>query len=151
MNLESRINDDIKEAMLSRDKQKLDALRAVKAAILLSKTEKGSAGSGISDEVEIKILQKLVKQRKESSELYLSQGRDDLASEEIAQLQIIERYLPEKLSEVEVRKIIDGITAETGVVSIRDMGKVMGLASKRIAGKAENKMMADIIREKLNQ
>ncbi|MFU8842840.1 MAG: GatB/YqeY domain-containing protein [Bacteroidales bacterium] len=151
MDLESRINEDIKAAMRSREKNRLDALRAIKSSILLAKTEKGAAGDGLGDETGIKILQKLVKQRKESAELYTSQGREDLALEEIAQMQIIEKYLPEKLTGDEIHKIIDDIIAETGAGSIRDMGKVMGLASKKIAGKADNKKIADIIKEKLNR
>jgi uncharacterized protein len=151
MDLESRINEDIKAAMRSREKSRLDALRAIKSAILLAKTEKGAASDNVRDEAGIKILQKLVKQRKESAELYSLQGRDDLAEEEIAQMQIIEKYLPEKLDEDELRKIIDDIITETGASSIRDMGKVMGIAGKKIAGKADNKIIADIIKEKLNQ
>lgn len=151
MDLESRINEDIKAAMRSKDKNQLDALRAIKASILLAKTEKSSGGATIGDEAGIKILQRLVKQRKESADLYESQGRVDLAEEEKIQMQIIEKYLPEKMSDDELRKIIDGIISDTGAESIRDMGKVMGLASKIIAGKADNKIISDIIKEKLNQ
>ena len=151
MDLESRINEDIKAAMRSKDKNQLDALRAIKASILLAKTEKSAAGATIGDEAGIKILQRLVKQRNESADLYASQGRMDLAEEEKIQLLIIEKYLPEKMSDDELRKIIDGIIADTGAESIRDMGKVMGLASKIVAGKADNKIISDIIKEKLNQ
>jgi uncharacterized protein len=151
MDLESRINEDIKAAMRSKDKNQLDALRAIKASILLAKTEKSSAGATIGDEAGIKILQRLVKQRNESADLYASQGRMDLAEEEKIQMQIIEKYLPEKMSDDELRKIIDGIISDTGAASIRDMGKVMGQASKIIAGKADNKIISDIIKEKLKQ
>jgi uncharacterized protein len=150
MDLESRINEDIKAAMRLKDKTQLDALRAIKASILLLKTEKSTAGASIGEEAGIKILQRLVKQRSESAELYASQGRMDLAEEEKIQMQIIEKYLPEKMSMDELRKIIDKIITDTGAVSIRDMGKVMGPASKLIAGKADNKIIADMIREKLN-
>jgi uncharacterized protein len=114
MDLESRINEDIKAAMRSKDKNQLDALRAIKASILLAKTEKSSAGATIGDEAGIKILQRLVKQRNESADLYASQGRMDLAEEEKIQMQIIEKYLPEKMSDDELRKIIDGIISDTG-------------------------------------
>jgi uncharacterized protein len=114
MDLESRINEDIKAAMRLKDKNQLDALRAIKASILFAKTEKSTAGASIGDEAGIKILQRLVKQRNESAELYASQGRMDLAEEEKIQMQIIEKYLPEKMSMDELRKIIDKIISDTG-------------------------------------
>ena len=146
MSLEIIINDDIKAAMFAKDKKKLEALRAVKAAILLAKTEKGAEG-GIAEDAEMKILQKLVKQRKDSGELYASQGRDDLADEEFFQLAVIQKYLPEQMSEGEIRKVIEKIVAETGASSIKDMGKVMGMASKQLAGKADNKIIASLLKE----
>jgi len=149
MSLEQTINNDIKAAMLAKDKKKLDALRAVKSAILLAKTDKGSAGE-IAEDVEMKILQKLVKQRKDSAELYKSQGRNDLAEEENFQLSVIEKYLPEQMSEDDIKKVISEIISETGASSMKDMGRVMGMASKKLAGKADNKLIAAIVKELLS-
>jgi len=149
MSLEKLINDDIKAAMLARDKQKLEALRAVKSAILLAKTDKGGAGE-VEEDAEMKILQKLVKQRRESAEIYKQQGRAALAEEEIFQLAIIEKYLPAQMSEEDVKKIIKEIIAETGAASIKDMGRVMGLATKKLAGKADNKLISGLVKELLN-
>ncbi|MBM3435096.1 MAG: GatB/YqeY domain-containing protein [Bacteroidetes bacterium] len=148
MSLEQQINDDIKSAMLAKDKRKLEALRAVKAAILLAKTDKGSAG-GIETDAEMKILQKLVKQRRESADIYKQQNRADLVEEEEFQLLVISKYLPEQLSEEDVRKIIKETIAETGATSIKEMGKVMGAATKKLAGKADNRMISAIIKELL--
>ena len=150
MSLEKAINDDIKTAMLARDKKKLEALRAVKAAILLAKTDKGSEG-GISEIAEMSILQKLVKQRKDSAVLYQSQGRVDLAEEENFQLSIIEKYLPEQMSEDDVRQHIQDIITETGAGSMKDMGRVMGMTSKKLAGKTDNKLIAKIVKEQLGK
>lgn len=150
MSLEKSINNDIKAAMLSKDKRTLEALRAVKAAILLAKTDKGASGN-IAEDVEIRILQKLVKQRKESAELYKSQGRDDLTAEELFQVSVIEKYLPEQMSEEEIKKVIDEIISETGASSMKDMGRVMGMTTKKLAGKADNKLIASIVKELLNQ
>jgi uncharacterized protein YqeY len=150
MSLEKTINEDIKTAMLSKDKKKLEALRAVKAAILLAKTDKGSEG-GISENTEMNILQKLVKQRKDSAALYQSQGRTDLAEEENFQLSVIEKYLPEQMSEDEVRQHIQDIITETDAGSMKDMGRVMGMASKKLAGKTENKLIAAIVKEMLGK
>ncbi|MCD4747185.1 MAG: GatB/YqeY domain-containing protein [Bacteroidales bacterium] len=149
MTLEKAINEDIKAAMLSKDKKKLEALRAVKAELLLVKTGKDINSNLIPEEVEIKLLQKLVKQRKESAELYKSQNRDDLADVELFQASIIEKYLPEQMSEDELEKILENIISETGAQSIKDMGKVMGIANKQLAGKADNKTIAGIIKEML--
>ncbi len=150
MSLEKSINDDIKAAMLSRDKRKLEALRAVKAAILLAKTDKGSAGGEIEEDIEMKILQKLVKQRKESAEIYNQQGRKDLEEDELFQLSVINKYLPAQMSEEEASKIIIAIITETGAASIKDMGKVMGMATKKLAGKADNKLVSDLVKKLLN-
>jgi uncharacterized protein YqeY len=149
MSLEKLINDDIKTAMLAKDKRKLEALRAVKAAILLAKTDKGGAGE-IEEDAEMKILQKLVKQRRESAEIYKQQNRAELAEEEIFQLSVIEKYLPAQLSDEEVKKIIREIIAETGAASIKDMGRVMGLATKKLAGQADNKLISGLVKELLN-
>jgi len=148
MSLENKINEDIKAAMMARDKRKLEALRAVKSAILLAKTDKGSEGK-VAEDTEMKILQKLVKQRKESADLYETQGRKDLAEEESFQVSVIEKYLPEQLDENKIREIVSDIIAETGASSMKDMGKVMGVAAKRLAGKADNKTISQIVKEKL--
>lgn len=149
MSLEEQINSDIKSAMLARDKRTLEALRAVKAAILLAKTEKGSEGA-VGDDDEIKILQRLVKQRKDSADLYAEQGRNDLEDEERFQLSVIQKYLPEQLSEQEVRGIIERIIEECGASSMKDMGRVMGLATKQLSGKADNKLIASIVKTALS-
>lgn len=147
MSLEQIINDDIKKAMLAKDRQSLDALRAVKSAILLLKTEK--AGAEITPEVEMATLQKLVKQRKESADLYKSQGRDDLYADEVAQLEVISKYLPEQMSEEEIKKQVQMLMTENGLTTIKDMGRLMGLASKAFAGKADNKVVAAIVKSLL--
>ena len=151
MSLEVDINNDIKAAMLAKDKKRLEALRAVKAAILMARTEKGSDGGEIAEEAENKILQRLVKQRKDSAELYGSQGRKDLEEEEVFQLSIIEKYLPEQLSEDEVGGIIKRIIEEHGASSMKDMGKVMGMATKQLSGKADNKLIASLVKTALNK
>jgi uncharacterized protein YqeY len=150
MSLEKAINVDIKSAMLSKDKKTLEALRAVKAAILLAKTDKGSEG-GVSEDAEMSLLKKLVKQRKDSAELYISQGREDLAEEEKFQLSVIEKYLPEQMSEDDVRAQVKDIIIETGAESMKDMGRVMGMASKKLAGKTDNKLIASIVKEQLGK
>lgn len=150
MSLEITINNDIKQAMLARDKRKLEALRAIKSALLLEKTGAGIGDTEIPETVEIKLLHKLVKQRKESSILYKDQDRNDLAEDEDYQASIIEKYLPEQMSVEEVRQIIKDIVEKTGAASMKDMGKVMGMASKQLAGKADNKTVSGIIKELLS-
>jgi uncharacterized protein YqeY len=145
MSLEQRINDDIKAAMLAREKEKLNALRAIKAAILLLKTAEG--GGEITQEVEIATLQKLAKQRRDAAELYKSQNRQDLYQEEAYQLEIITRYLPEQLSEEDIAKTVKNLIAENGIAGMKDMGKLMGLASKAMAGKADNKVIAEVVKK----
>lgn len=147
MNLEETINQDIKQAMLAKDKETLEALRAVKSAILLLKTD--SSIQSITPEIEIKTLQKLVKQRKESAEMYKSQGREDLCNEELAQLKVIARYLPEQMSADEIKVKLQELIAANGISGIKEMGKLMGLASKAFAGKADNKMVAEIVKSLL--
>ena len=149
MELEKLINEDIKQAMLSKNKEKLEALRAIKAALLLEKTGKDVSGGEIPDEVELKLLQKLVKQRRESAEVYKTQQRPDLAEIEIFQASIIEKYLPEQMNEEELQGIIQDIVTKSGAQSIKDMGRVMGMASKALAGKADNKAVAEIIKKLL--
>lgn len=148
MNLEQKINNEIKAAMLARNPQKLEALRAIKAALLLEKT-KEDAESTISEAAELKILQKLVKQRRESAEIYTNAQRDDLAQKELFEASIIETFLPQQLSAEEVTAVITRIIEQTGATSVKDMGKVMGTASKELAGKADNKMISEIVKMKL--
>lgn len=147
MTLEERINADIKAAMLAKERKKLDALRAVKSAILLLKTN--GSGDAISEEAEIACLQKLVKQRKESAELYKQQNRMDLYEDEAFQQAVIEAYLPEQMSEEEIRTELQKIISETGASSVKDMGKVMGTAQKAFAGRADNKLVSTIVKELL--
>ncbi|MEE0976172.1 MAG: GatB/YqeY domain-containing protein [Bacteroidales bacterium] len=147
MTLEERINADIKAAMLAKERKKLDALRAVKSAILLLKTN--GSGDAISQEAEIACLQKLVKQRKESAELYKQQNRMDLYEDEAFQQAVIEAYLPEQMSEEEIRTELQKIISETGASSMKDMGKVMGAAQKAFAGRADNKVVSTIVKELL--
>jgi len=149
MELEKLINEDIKQAMINKDKQKLEALRSIKAAMLLEKTGKDVTGGIIPESVELKMLQRLVKQRRESAEIYKAQGRPDLAEPEIFQAAIIEKYLPEQMTDEEVIAVVKQVIADTGATGIKDMGKVMGLASKQIAGKADNKMIAEIVKRLL--
>ncbi len=149
MELEKLINEDIKQAMISKDREKLEALRAIKAALLLEKTGKDVTSGEIPASVELKLLQRLVKQRRESAEIYKAQGRADLAEPEIFQASIIEKYLPEQMSEDEVEAIVKKVITDTGAAGIKDMGKVMGIASKLVAGKADNKLIAEIIKKLL--
>ncbi len=148
MSLELKINEDIKSAMLARDAKGLEALRAVKAALLLEKTKEGAAAE-VGVEAELKILQKLVKQRRESADIYLNANREDLAQKELFDASIIETYLPQQLSETDVTEIIRKIIAESGTTSIKDMGRVMGAASRELAGKADNKMISGIVKNLL--
>lgn len=133
--------------MLAKERKKLDALRAVKSAILLLKTN--GSGDAISQEAEIACLQKLVKQRKESAELYKQQNRMDLYEDEAFQQAVIEAYLPEQMSEEEIRTELQKIISETGASSVKDMGKVMGAAQKAFAGRADNKVVSTIVKELL--
>lgn len=149
MSLEIIINNDIKAAMLARDKRKLEALRAIKAALLLEKTGKDTSGGEIPGEVEFKLLHKLVKQRRETAEIYNREGRADLAEEELYQLSIIEAYLPQQMGEDEVKEHIERIVKEVGATTAKDMGKVMQAASKELAGKADNKTISVIVKQLL--
>ena len=148
MSLELKINDDIRAAMLARNAEKLEALRAVKAALLLEKTKEGATAE-VSEDAELKILQKLVKQRRESADIYSQANRQDLAKKELYDASVIETYLPQQLSEAEVTEVIKKIVEETGASSVKDMGKVMGAASKELAGKADNKMISVIVKSLL--
>ena len=150
MTLAEKINKDIKDAMLAKDAKKLEALRAVKSGLLLLKTAKGtSGGDEIPEELEMGLLKKLVKQRKESAAIYREKDRIELAEEEEFQAGIIGNYLPEQISGDALREIVKEIIAETGAESMKDMGRVMGTASKKLAGKGDNKEISEIVRELL--
>ena len=149
MTLTDQINNDIKEAMKAKDTVRLTALRAIKSQLLLAATEKGSDSSS-ADEAGIKMLQKLVKQRKESAELYQQQSREDLADPELAEAAIIEKYLPKQLSEEELTPILKAIIDKVGAAGPQDMGKVMGAASQELAGKADGKTISTVVRNLLS-
>jgi uncharacterized protein len=148
MNLEQKIMAELKTAMLAKDEKALRSLRAIKAAILLAKTSEGAAGE-IKEEDEIKLLQKLVKQRKDSLEIFQQQNRTDLAQKEQEEIEVIEKFLPKQLSSEELKAIIANIIAETGATSPADMGKVMGAATKQLAGKADGKAISAVVKELL--
>lgn len=148
MDLKTRIDADIKSAMLAKDKDKLNALRAIKSAILLELTKEGG-GEGISEEAGLKILGKLHKQRAEAGAIFKQQGREDLALEEDVQAKVIEAYLPARLSEADVRAEVTKVIAELGVSGMAAMGKVMGEANKRMAGKADGSQIASIVKQLL--
>lgn len=144
MSLTDQINQDLKTAMKAKDTTTLTALRAIKSQLLLAATEKG--GGETDEEAGIKMLQKQVKQRKDSAELYKSQGREDLAETELAEAAIIEKYLPKQLSEGELKPIIQSIIERLGAAGMQDMGKVMGAASKELAGKADGKTISTVVK-----
>ena len=149
MSLLNSLNDELKAAMRAKDSLKLEALRAIKSAVLLVKTS--TAGDvDLTEEEEIKLLQKLVKQRKDSAAIFKEQNRDDLATPEEAQARVIAQFLPDQLSEQEIEQIVDEIVAKTGAQGMKDMGKVMGMASKEMAGKADGKTISTIVKQKLN-
>lgn len=149
MSLLNSLNDELKAAMRAKDSLKLEALRAIKSAVLLVKT--ATAGDvDLTKEEEIKLLQKLVKQRKDSAAIFKEQNRDDLATPEEAQARVIAQFLPDQLSEQEIEQIVDEIVAKTGAQGMKDMGKVMGMASKEMAGKADGKTISTIVKQKLN-
>lgn len=148
MNLFDKVSGDIKTAMLARDKVRLEALRGIKKEFLEAKTAKGGDGE-LSDDAALKILAKMVKQRKESASIYTEQNREDLAGEELAQAAIIEEYLPKQLSEEELTAALKEIIARVGATSAKEMGKVMDTATKELAGKAEGKAISAKVRELL--
>ena len=148
MSLELKITSALKEAMKSKNQTALTALRAVKSAILLHKTQKSSAGE-LSQEDEMKILQRLVKQRKDSADIYTSQGRNDLANPELKEAELIQQFLPKALSEEEVKEVVKSIIHEIGAEGMKDMGKVMGVVSKQLAGQADGKTISTIVRKHL--
>lgn len=139
---------DLKTAMLAKDEKSLRSLRAIKAAILLAKTSEG-AGGEIKEEEEIKLLQKMIKQRKDSLEIYKTQHREDLAQKEEEEISVIEKFLPKQISGDELKTILQKIIADTGASSPADMGKVMGIASKQLAGKADGKTISTTVKELL--
>lgn len=145
MSLKTQIEADIKKAMLAREKDELKALRAIKAMILLAETEKGGSGE-VSEDTEMKLLMKAVKQRKDSAQIYKDQGREDLLVVEEAEIAVIEKYLPQQLSEGEVRAELEKIIAQVGATGPQDMGKVMGMASKAMAGKTDGKTISVIVK-----
>ncbi|MCS7074369.1 MAG: GatB/YqeY domain-containing protein [Bacteroidia bacterium] len=149
MSLKDRINNDLKEAMKARDEAALRALRAIKSAILLEETSSSFNGS-MTEAQEIALLQKQAKQRKESIEVYEKNGRNDLAENEKAELAVIEKYLPAKLSLQEVEQVLKDIISEVGAKSTSDMGKVMGVATKKLAGQADGKQISEIVKRLLS-
>ena len=148
MSLEIIISDAIKDAMRAKDKLALDALRAVKAQILLLKTEE--KGAEVSSEQEIAILQRMIKQRKDSFDQFTAQNRNDLAEVEVAQSKVIEKYLPQQLSSEELEAEMKKIITQTGAESAKDIGKVMGMASKLLAGKSDGKSISDMAKKLLS-
>ncbi len=147
MSMEQQIQQDIKAAMLAKEKTRLESLRAIKAAILLAKTADGS--ESIADEAVVKIIQKLVKQRKETAEIYRQQNREELAAQELAEAAAMEVYLPKQLSEEELEAELKKIIAQVGATGPQDMGKVMGTATKALAGKAEGRMISALVKKLL--
>ncbi len=148
MSLQKQIMDALKTAMKAKDSLALEALRAVKSELLLAKTS--GSGEELSEKDEIKILQKLVKQRKESATIFSQQGRDDLAQPELDQATIIAQFLPEQLSEEEVAKVVDEVIAQTGASTMKEMGKVMGAVNAKLAGKADGKTISTIVKQRLS-
>ena len=146
--ISNTIDQEIKQAMLAKDQARLRGLRAIKAALLLAKTEKGTAEE-ITEEAELKLLTKLIKQRKESADIYKQQGREDLSLVEEEEIVVISAFMPKQLDAEEIEAIIVNLIATSGATSVKDMGKVMGLANKELAGKADGKLIADFVRKHL--
>ncbi len=149
MNLFDKVSDDIKAAMLAKDKVRLQALRGVKKEFLEAKTAKGGDGE-LSDDAAIKILQKMVKQRKESADIFKTQGRPELADDELAEAEVIEAYLPKQMSVEEIETAVKDIITKVGATDMKDMGKVMGTASKELAGKADGKAISETVKKLLS-
>ena len=150
MGLQENVMTELKAAMKAKDTVALEALRAIKSAILLAQTEKGG-GDGLSEADEIKLVQKLVKQRKDSAAIFSEQGRNDLAEPELAQVVVIEKFLPEQLTEEEIEKVVVQTIDAVGASGMKDMGKVMGIVSKELAGQADGKTISSIVKSKLAQ
>lgn len=150
MGLQQQVTEQMKTAMKAKDKVALESLRAIKSALLLAQTETGSSEE-MTEEEEVKLVQKLVKQRKDSAAIFKEQGRDDLADPELAQVAVIEQFLPEQLSEEDIEKVVAQTIAATGAAGMQDMGKVMGIVSKELAGQADGKTVSTIVKRKLTQ
>lgn len=148
MSLQDNVNEQLKAAMKAKDTVALESLRAIKTAIMMTQTQAGA--KELTSDDEIKLVQKLVKQRKDSAEIFHQQGRVDLAEPEEAQIKIIEQFLPEQLDDAAITEIVAAIIAKTGAAGMQDMGKVMGMASKAMAGKADGKTISSIVRQKLS-
>ena len=149
MSLENKIMNAMKESMKLKDQTSLRSLRAIKSAIIVHKTQKGSSDE-ITNEDELKILQKLVKQRKDSADIYQTQGRIDLAQPELDEIKVIEQFLPEAMSEDEIESEVKKVIDQTGAEGMKDMGKVMGIVTKKLMGKADGKTISTIVRNNLN-
>ena len=148
MSLQQQVMEKMKAAMKAKDKVALESLRAIKSALLLAQTESG-ADSELSEQAEIQLVQKLVKQRKDSAAIFIDQGRQDLADPELAQVAVIEQFLPEQMAEDEIEKIVVETIAAVGADGMKDMGKVMGIVSKKLAGQADGKTISTIVKSKL--
>ena len=149
MSLKQQIDADIKKAMLSKNKEELEALRSIKSLILLAETEKGGS-TDLTSDAENKLLMKAAKQRKESADIFESQNRKDLAERELLQLEVINRYLPKQLSEEEIKSALKSVIQEVGAKGPQDMGKVMGVATKKLAGQADGKVISDLVKKLLS-
>ena len=149
MSLKQQIDADIKKAMLSKNKEELEALRSIKSLILLAETEKG-ASADITGDAEKKLLMKAAKQRKESAEIFEAQNRKDLAERELVQLEVINRYLPKQLSEEEIKSALRNVIQEVGATGPQDMGKVMGVATRKLAGQADGKVISELVKKLLS-
>ena len=148
MSLINQVDQDIKQAMLAKQPDRLRGLRAIKSALLLARTEKGAAEE-LTREAEIKVLQKLIKQRKESAEIYKTQNRDDLYQVEMEEMRVIEPYLPQQMSRFEIEGYLQELITRLGVTSVSDMGKVMGVASKELAGRADGRTISEVVKQLL--
>ncbi|MET1257779.1 GatB/YqeY domain-containing protein [Flagellimonas sp. DF-77] len=149
MGLQEQVMTEMKAAMKAKDTVALESLRAIKSALLLAKTEKGG-GDGLSEADEVKLVQKLVKQRKDSAAIFTEQGRNDLAEPELAQVAVLERFLPEQLTEAEIEKVVVQTIDAIGAEGMKDMGKVMGIVSKELAGQADGKTISSVVKAKLS-
>jgi len=148
MSLITKIDQDIKQAMLAKQEARLRGLRAIKSALLLARTEKG-ASEDISEETEIKVLQKLIKQRKESADIYKTQNREDLYKIEAEEMEVIEGFLPKQMERGEIEAYLKDLINRVGATSVKDMGKVMGAANKELAGKADGKTISEVVKQLL--
>ncbi len=147
--MQQRVMEEMKTAMKAKDTVALESLRAIKSALLMAQTETG-AGAGLTEDEEVKLVQKLVKQRKDSAAIYTEQGRADLAEPELAQAAVIERFLPEQLTEEEIEKVVVQTIESVGASGMKDMGKVMGIVSQELAGQADGKTISNIVKRKLS-